>query len=141
MTKEVYTRQTYKDSEHELGRDCEQVGLESREAHLAEDKRQIVLWRRWWNVCGETDEVQWPQVVVLETFPEAIPSDSLAVVHVAPTGVVSDNSVDQNGLLSFIEPSVLATKPALRLANTCWHKEPRGNANASGDSTLNQEQP
>jgi len=63
----------------------------------------------------------------------------LAVVHVALAGVVSEDTVDQDGLFSFIEPSVLATQPALRLADTCWHKEPRGNADAGGDSTFNQE--
>jgi len=63
----------------------------------------------------------------------------LAIVHVTLTGVISEDAIDQDGLLSFVEPSVLATKPALRLADTRWHKEPRGNANAGGDSTLNQE--
>jgi hypothetical protein len=116
--------ETHKYSEHELGWNGQQVGLESREAHLAEDERQVILWRLWRDVSGQTDQVKWPQVVVLETFPKAVPCDRLAIVHVALTGVVSEDAVDQNGLLSLVEPSVLATKPALGLANTRWHKEP-----------------
>ena len=141
MSREAYTWQTYKDSKHELGWNCQQVCLESREAHLTEDERQVVLWRLRRDVGGQADQVQWPQVVVLEAFPKAVPCDCLAVVHVTLTGVVSEDTVDQDCLLSFIEPSVLATEPALRLANTRWHKEPRCNANTGGDSTFNQKQP
>ena len=122
-----------------MGWNCQQVCLESREAHLTEDERQVVLWRLRRDVGGQADQVQWPQVVVLEAFPKAVPCDCLAVVHVTLTGVVSEDAVDQDGLFTFVEPSILATKPALRLANACWHKEPRGNANAGGDSTFNQE--
>jgi len=49
--------ETHKDSEHELRWDCQQVGLESREAHLAEDERQIILWWLRWDVGGQTDQV------------------------------------------------------------------------------------
>jgi hypothetical protein len=87
------TRETHKDAEHELGRNGEQVSLESREAHLTENEREVVLWRLRWDVRGQANQVEWPQIIVLQTLPESVERDGLAIVHVTLRGIITKDSV------------------------------------------------
>jgi hypothetical protein len=51
----------------------------------------------WWlrrDVCGQANQVKWPQVVILQTLPKSIERDGLAVVHVTLRGIVTEDPVD-----------------------------------------------
>jgi hypothetical protein len=99
------------------------------------------LWRLRWDVSGQANQVKRPQIVIVQASPEAIERDSLAVVHVTLRRIIAKDPVDQDSLLMFVKPSIFAAKPALRLANARWHKEPRRDANTGGDSSFNQKEP
>jgi hypothetical protein len=139
--KAVVKNQTYKNPEHKLGRDSEQIGLESREAHLSKYEREVVLWRLRWNVRGQTNQIERPQVVILQALPQSVERDCLAIVHVALGRVVAKDAIDKDDLLSFVEPPILAAKPPFGLADTRWYQEPGCNADTRGESSFYQEKP
>ena len=49
-------------------------------------------------------------MVILQALPQHSEAQTLAVMHVSLAGIISQNSVDHDLLLSLIEPPVLAAE-------------------------------
>jgi hypothetical protein len=47
-----------------------------------------------WDVSGQANQVEWPQVVILQTLPESVECDGLAVVHVTLRGIIPKDAID-----------------------------------------------
>lgn len=71
------------DGKHKVGRHHQQVGMECREAQLAQNVRDVRLRRGGGNVGRESDEVERPLLPVLEGSPKSGPIDTLTVVSIS----------------------------------------------------------
>lgn len=117
----------------------EKVRIKSAESETAEDKGQIILRRLGWNVVGQADHVQRPEIVVFETLPEAREVHSLPVVHISLGRIVSQETIDEDLLLALREPALFATEPVGRLAWTWGHQSPAQNTDNGCDDAFDQE--
>lgn len=72
-----------------MRRDSQEIGVECAEPHLSQDEGEVVLGWIWWDISGQADQVERPQVIVLEAFPQTPGSNRLPVVHVAFRWVVA----------------------------------------------------
>lgn len=95
---DVREKCAYIDAEEELRRNGQKIGFKGAETHLTENVGEIVLRRAGRDVVGQANlmnvsgsasevvgmpyEVERPQVVVLNAFPEALQIDTLPVVHI-----------------------------------------------------------
>jgi len=77
-----------------LRRNNQQVRLERREAHSLQRQCKVAVGGRKWNVVRQTNDVQWPQVIVAQALPQEARGDGFAVVHASFRWVVAYYSVD-----------------------------------------------
>lgn len=104
------------------GRNGEQVDVECAEASRLEDQCNVCSGRCLRYVGEQADNVERPQVVVLDGFPEASWRNGLAIMHVTLAGVVAQHAVDDNGDLAIRKPA-LGAVPGLGLDSRCGHEE------------------
>jgi hypothetical protein len=77
-----------------------------------------------------------PQIVVLETLPKQAWSDRLTIMHGALAGILADDPIDDDGLLSLCKPAFLTPEPTRSLAWTGWHETERKNTEEESEKSL-----
>ena len=68
------------DGEEELRGDGEEIGLEDRESELAKVEREVGVDRGRRDVSHESNDVQWPEIVILQALPEPDWADGLPIM-------------------------------------------------------------
>ena len=66
-------------------------------------------------------------------------AEYLPVVHVSFAGIITQEPVDHDGLLTLGEPAVFAAEPISGLARSGGHENPRECANDEGQDTFDEE--
>lgn len=103
------------DDKQHICRDRQEVGLEGPESHGLELQCQVLSHWICWDHPSEPDQIYWPHVPILETFPEHGERQALTIVHVPLTWVITQHSVHHDFFFSLVEPSILAAEEACGL--------------------------
>jgi len=96
--------------EKAVSRDAKKVGLEGCKTSTLEVKSKVCAHGTCWYHPSQSQKVDGPHVVILETLPEHAEREGLSVVHVSFAGVVSQDSVDHDLFFSFVEPAIFAAE-------------------------------
>ncbi len=120
--------------------DGQQIRREGAEAKVPEREGDVGNWRTRRYELDQPNDIDGPEVVVLERFPQALGGDRLPVVHVALGRIISEDSVNHNADLAVREPAI-RSEPRLRLYRRSRHKEETSDAHEKGNEALDEEQP
>lgn len=113
------------------------VALESGEAELAQNERDVVLRRLVGDVDDESEEIDRPQIVVADGVFKVGPVDPVAVVEIAFVGRVAEYFVHDDLFFPLTEPAFLAaTQDTTRLRRASWHEKEGEYTDDSGDESF-----
>ena len=98
----------------------EKIGIEGAETKSFEGQGKVLSRSCLRNLEQDTDNIQWPKIIVRHGFPEQLGSDRLSIMHTALARIFADHSVDDDGFLtdSFVSRKLIeALEEAYRAVN------------------------
>lgn len=132
--------ETHSDGTYELSGNSQKIGVKSTKSQSPKRQGQVLIGRSSRQLKHQTNDIDRPQIIVRDGFPQELPVNCLPIVHVPFGRVITENPVHHDDLLALVEPAPGAV-PGASLGGRRRHHEPRPDAYDQSEQALDEEQP